>query len=196
MQVQNLALPNLEELRQQVEKAAEKGKELNLRVARNNRVMDLRVQPDALPRGLGIRVEPTEPPAGRHPTQARAVGHRVRSMMEGYSAALGELFRKLWSREERGEVMIGPVSGAYQTGHIVARSGLGGWLVILATLNLGVAVTNLVPIPPQDGYRAIAEGVQALRHGKPVNPKVEKAMFLGGVAVIVAVSTYLVAKTS
>ena len=89
--------------------------------------------------------------------------------------------------------MIGPVTSAYQTGHIVERTGLKGWMVVLATLNLGVAVTNLIPIPPQDGYRLIAEGLQALRHGKPVNPKVEKAMFLGGITIFIAASTYLVA---
>ena len=72
------------------------------------------------------------------------------------------------------------------------RTGLRGWLVILATLNLGLAATNLLPMPPQDGYRIITEGIQALRKGKPVNPKVEKAIFVGGITIILAASMYLI----
>ncbi len=81
--------------------------------------------------------------------------------------------------------------GTYQTAQAVEYAGLQAWLIILATLNLGVAATNMLPIPPMDGYRVMSEGVQALRGGQPANPKLERAIVAGGIALLFLAGLYL-----
>jgi membrane-associated protease RseP (regulator of RpoE activity) len=58
-------------------------------------------------------------------------------------------------------------------------------------VNLGVAATNMVPIPPLDGYRIVSEGVEALRGGQPANPKLERAITAGGLVLIFLTGLYL-----
>ena len=129
-----------------------------------------------------------------HAMTPGAIGHRILLMGRNYSGAIGAMVTTLGDPEERSNAISGPVMGFYQTAWAVEIAGFQAWLVILATLNLGVAVTNLMPIPPLDGYRMAAESIQSLRKGKPINPKVERAMFLGGMGLILCASLYLLLK--
>ena len=194
VRVRNLVYPTPEELRQQIENSAEQGTRISMGMLRGNTILDFRVKPDPRTKEIGIRLEPQEWHQAERRLTPQAMGMRMTTMAERYTRAVGNIFsEKMWNDEDRGEMISGPVMGSHQVVHTMERTGLQGWLVILATLNLGLAATNLLPMPPQDGYQIIAEGVQALRKGKPVNPKVEKAMFVGGITIILAASMYLIA---
>ena len=194
VRVRNIVYPTPGELRKQIENSAKQGSSISMGMLRGNTILDFRVKPDPGTRGIGIRLEPREWHRAEHRLTPQAIGMRMTTMAERYTRAVGNIFsEKMWNEGDRGEMISGPVMGSHQVGHTMERTGLRGWLVILATLNLGLAAANLLPMPPQDGYRIIAEGVQALRKGKPVNPKVEKAMFVGGITIILAASMYLIA---
>ena len=194
VRVRNLVYPTPVELRQQIDNSAEEGSAISIGMLRENATLDFRVKPDPGTWRIGIELELREWPRAERRLNPQAIGMRMTTMAERYTRAVGNIFsERLWNEEDRGERVSGPVMGPYQIGYTVERTGLQGWLVILATLNLGLAATNLVPMPPQDGYRIIAEGAQALRKGKPVNPKVEKAMFVGGITIILAATMYLIA---
>ena len=122
-----------------------------------------------------------------------AVGQRVRDVGRSYLGAVGGLFQTPFREEpeDRLEAISGPVMGVYQSAQVVEYAGLQGWLIILATLNLVTAATNMLPVPPLDGYRVVSEGVQALRGGRPVDPKLERVMVTAGIVLIVLASLYL-----
>ena len=192
VRVQNTIHPTMEELRRRAAKAAQEGRTINLGVTREGRTLEFSLQPDPTDPRLGIHLQPWEERVERPEMTPGAISVRVQVMAGRYTSAIGSMLQKIWNEEGREEAVSGPVMGAYQAAHVVERAGPWGWLLILATLNLAVAATNLVPIPPQDGYRMIAESLQALRKGKPVSPKLERAMFVGGITIVVGVSAYLV----
>ena len=194
VRVRNLVYPTPVELKQQIDNSAREGSAISIGMLREDAILDFRMKPDPRTRKIGIELELREWPRAERRLTPQAIGMRMTTMARSYAGAIGNIFsERMWNEEDREEMVSGPVLGPYQIGHTMERTGLRGWLVILATLNLGLAATNLLPMPPQDGYRIIAEGVQALQKGKPVNPKVEKAMFLGGITIILAVSMYLIA---
>ena len=194
VRVRNLVHPTPIELKQQIDNSAEEGSTVSIGMLREDAILDFRVKPETGTWKIGIEVQLREWPRAEPRMNPRAIGMRMTTMAKTYTRAVGNIFsERMWNQESRGELVSGPAMGPYQIGHTMERTGLRGWLVILATLNLGLAATNLLPMPPQDGYRIIAEGAQALRKGKPVNPKVEKAMFVGGITIILAASMYLIA---
>ena len=194
VRVRNLVHPTPTELKQQIDNSAEEGSTVSIGMLREDAILDFRVKPETGTWKIGIELQLREWPRAKPKMNPQAIGMRMATMAKTYTRAVGNIFsERMWNQESRGEMVSGPVMGPYQIGHTMERTGLRGWLVILATLNLGLAATNLLPMPPQDGYRIIAEGAQALRKGKPVNPKVEKAMFVGGITIILAASMYLIA---
>ena len=167
VRVRNLVYPTPGELRKQIENSAKQGKQHQHGNAEGKH--HPRLPGETRPRNQGNRHQAGTGGMAPGGAQAdpQAIGMRMTTMAERYTRAVGNIFsEKMWNDEERGEMISGPVMGSHQVGHTMERTGLRGWLVILATLNLGLAAANLLPMPPQDGYRIIAEGVQALRKGK------------------------------
>ena len=190
--INNLLYPSLQEIHEQKEKAIRTGKELHIGIIRNESNLNLRVKPDPETGWIGIELEHAEVSRIEYRMTPQAAGQRMWNLGGSYFDAVTELLLTLTGdSENRLDAVSGPVMGAYQTARAVEYAGLQAWLIILATLNLGVAVTNMVPIPPLDGYRVVAEGVEALRGGRPANPKLERAMTAGGLVLIFLTGLYL-----
>ena len=190
--INNLLYPSLQEIHEQKEKAIRTGKELHIGIIRNESNLNLRVKPDPETGWIGIELEHAEVSRIEHRMTPQAAGQRMWNLGGSYFDAVTELLLTLTGdSENRLDAVSGPVMGAYQTARAVEYAGLQAWLIILATLNLGVAVTNMLPIPPLDGYRIAAEGVEALRGGRPANPKLERAMTAGGLLLIFLTGLYL-----
>ena len=159
VRVRNLVHPTPIELRQQIDNSAEEGSTVSIGMLRENAILDFRVKPELGTWKIGIEVQLREWPRAEPRMNPRAIGMRMATMAKTYTRAVGNIFsERMWNQDSPGEMVSGPVMGPYQIGHTMERTGLRGWLIILATLNLGLAATNLLPMPPQDGYRIIAEG--------------------------------------
>ena len=190
--INNLLYPSVQEINEQKEKAARTGKELRIGIVRNGSNLSLRVKPDPETGWIGIQLERLEVSGIEYRMTPQAAGQRMWNLGGSYLDAVTELVLTLTGdSENRLDAVSGPVMGAYQTARAVEYAGLQAWLIILATLNLGVAVTNMVPIPPLDVYRVVAEGVEALRGGQPANPKLERAITAGGIVLILLTGLYL-----
>ena len=186
----NTIYPTPEEIAQETRRSAETGRPLSLGVARKGEILDLQVRPGS--GELGMEIKPRRGLGGGGGPDPKTTGSRVMAVTGSYSNAVGSMIQKLLDGDERRNVVSGPVAGIYQTANAVERAGVRGWLVALATLNLAVAATSMVPLPPQDGYRIIAESIQALRKGKPINPKIERATLVGGISIIAGITAYLI----
>lgn len=192
VRVGNIIHPPTEELRMQIREGAREGKTVGIGLIRGNESINLQVRPDPAMERIGIRLEYVDMAAPDYPMDPEHVMRRILNMGERYIQTLSELAREAVDPETRSRVASGPVTGSYEILRTTQHAGVGGWLIFLATLNLGIAACNLLPIPPQDGYRIIAEGIQAARKGKPVSQAVEAAMFIGGTAAVAMVTVYLI----
>lgn len=191
VRVGNIIHPPTQELKRQIVEAARQREAVGIGILRGSESINLEVRPDPGVERIGIRMEYVAVAAPDYPMDLEHVVRRMLNMGERYIQTLGELAREASSPETRSRAAPGPVTGSYEILRTTQHAGVGGWLIFLATLNLGIAACNLIPIPPQDGYRLIAEGVQAARKGKPVSQHLEAAMFIGGTAVVAFVTIYL-----
>ena len=123
-----------------------------------------------------------------------AVAQRFASLGKIYLNSFSALARSIRERPESTPVLSGPVMGAYETAQAIQYAGPKAWLLILALFNLGVAILNLLPIPPLDGFRLVTEGIQGIRKGKPMNPKLEHGLEMGGLFAIWSTGIYLVVR--
>ena len=195
VRVGNTPYPGLDDLRRETRRALRNNRTVQLGIQRNGENLQITVMPSHQSGRLGITVGTAvaRTESNGYAMTPGAIGNRILRLGRNYAGAVGAMVTTLGDAEERGAAVAGPVMGSYQTARAVEIAGLQAWLVILATLNLGVAVTNLIPVPPLDGYRITAETIQSIR-GKPINPRVEKAMFMGGMGLILGASLYLFLK--
>ena len=184
--------PTQEDLQGKIRQAQNQGKSLLMEVSRDGRNLVVQAEGIAARGRLGVYLTPLEQTERKTSMHPQAMADRMGWMAQRYTKTIGSMVKKALSREERMEVVQGPVISTYRAAAVVEGAGAWGWMVILATLNLGVAVSNMIPMPPQDGYRVIAETAQAIRKGKPVSPRVERAMFIGGSSIIMGITAYLI----
>ncbi len=182
--------PTVEELRHHIDRARQDGREADLGLASPDGAWrDHRIRPDGDTGMIGVSLNYTLPPEREYPMDPASVAGRIGGTMERYArsmtAAVTDTFR--------GAAPPGPVTGPYQVAESVDHVGLGGLLVAIATLNLMVALANLLPIPRQDGYLILNGAVKSLRGGREIGPRAERAMLVGWISLIVFALTYLAA---
>ena len=192
LRIGNIIHPPPDELRRQIQEAARSEETVGIGLLRGSESINLEVRPDKGMERIGIRLEYVAMAAPDYPMDPEHVMRRILNMGERYIQTLRSLAREAMDPDTRSRVATGPVTGSYEILRTTQHAGVGGWLIFLATLNLGVAAFNLLPIPPHDGYRVIAEGIQAAQKGKPVSRAVEAVMFIGGTAAVASVTVYLI----
>jgi regulator of sigma E protease len=71
-----------------------------------------------------------------------------------------------------------------------AKIGFLPFLQFMALISVNLAVLNLVPFPPLDGFRIFMIGVEGF-FGKKLLPKVEQYIQIGGMAILVGLLVLL-----
>ena len=87
--------------------------------------------------------------------------------------------------------MTGIIHGGATAGQVVKVAGLQGFLAMLGVITMSMAIINLLPVPPLDGYQLVLRSLRALKGGRPLNEKAERAVALSGMAAIMAAVVYL-----
>ena len=187
--------PSMEEIYREVMQAARRGETLRIGVLRNSSRISLQVKPEPATGRIGALLELLEAPRGERPMTPQDIGLRIWDTGETYTRTLKTMVLILVGEPEgRPGNIFRLFTGSGQTGQATVYAVLQTWLIILATLNLGTAATNLLPIPPMDGYKMIAEAVVTLRKGRPVNPALERAMVAGGIMLMFMAALYLLVR--
>lgn len=94
---------------------------------------------------------------------------------------------QLWSlaRGFGSSPLTGPVGIAQATGEVVDEAGWLPLITLAASISMGVAIFNFLPIPMVDGGRLVFIFIEFLRGGKRVDPQKEALVhFIGFVAMI------------
>jgi regulator of sigma E protease len=105
-------------------------------------------------------------------------------------SAIGQVFGQIFTQGSVPEGVSGPVGIAKLTGQVV---DLGALMVLrfIAIISLSLAVFNLLPIPALDGGRLLFIGIEALRGGKPVTPKLENAIHGVGFSLLILLILFI-----
>lgn len=190
IQVGNVLVPDREELKLAIFKAMLSGRPLHLHLKRGSRMLTLPVNPDQQTGRIGVTLAVYVSPAQRHQMGPGAVGSRAVDLGMAYFRSARLMVDQI-GQEGTMPTVSGPIAAAYYTAQAIEYARFRAWLAILAALTLGTAALNLLPLPPLDGYRLVTQTVQGLRGGKAINPRVERVMIFGGLALIVVTGLYL-----
>ena len=182
-------ITNMTDMREQLQRGP-----ADLGFIRNSISLKAQVTPDTTTGKIGVSLAPdTTANSREHSLTPGSIARNFTHISRAYLNSLGSMARSITGSEEsQGPLVTGPILGAYETALAIQYAGPKAWLIILATINLGIAILNLIPIPPLDGSRILLESIQALRKGKPINPEIERMMTLGGMGLIWMAGTYLI----
>jgi regulator of sigma E protease len=145
---------------------------------------------------------PSEDESGRMTAAHKAVG-RIGVVLGGQSrpASLGEAFSHGILRSYQAVVVTGDwiwkmiigevapqASGPVGIAAITAERARIGWTAVASVAGLisaNLAIINLLPFPPFDGFRIVLLGIEAII-GRRVNERVEVGVTITGVAILLA----------
>ena len=178
--------PTSTELKQAIEKAGEKKEPLKLSLKRGNQVHEAEMNPSlhtdtigiTLTRGVIVNNDGDD------------IAERFWNLSETYFSSLAALMQA--SKEESEErKLTGLVAAAHYTGKAVETAKLKAWIAMLGIITMSMALLNLLPVPPLDGFQLVLKSIAACRKGKQLNPRVEQALGLSGLSLMASAAVYL-----
>ncbi len=181
-------MPGGRELRNALRRAGEAGRGLDVQVMRRQETLALRVKPSPETGRAGLELTELVPPEQSHSMAPRAMGQRLNNLGEAYFGSIASL---LGGGNTGASEVSGLLLGMHQTAQAVEYAGLKAWLAVLGAVTMSVALLNLLPVPPLDGYQMATQTLQALRRGKPISARADRAMTFCGMMLILLTGTYL-----
>lgn len=186
----NTLLPGPAQLRQTVADARGKSQDLSLTVSREGEPLHLTVPHRADRDTIGIRFE-----TGRITSGAgENLADRFLNIGKTYGSALAAVFHHTGIRPQQ-DADAPPVNGIVMagaaTGQAINAAGVQGFLAMLGVITMSMAIINLLPVPPLDGYQLVTRSLRALKGGRPLNARAERLITALGLAAIAAAAVYL-----
>ena len=185
-------MPSKEKLQAMILRAGQHGRPLDLRVMRGQDSIGMTIGPDPLTGRIGATLSENLTRPVTRPKGPREVRDRFTHLSGAYFSSITSLLAGLGADREGPPEATGILLGAHQTAQAVEFAGLRAWLAVMGAFTMSIALLNLLPVPPLDGYRLVTQTIQALRHGKPISQRVDQAMTLGGLIAIYSAGLYLV----
>jgi len=82
--------------------------------------------------------------------------------------------------------LVGPIGAGQLTVEIVRSSGFSSILFMASIISLGIALFNLLPIPPLDGGGMLVAFIEGLRRGKRLSPRAVRLAYTIGTTFLIA----------
>ena len=183
-------LPSPADMQRQVSDAASSGASLLLTVSRNGEPINkyLAIPPGRDTIGIGYVMGTI---ADQHKS---TVVKRFLSLGETYFLSLGYMFRSseaAVSTPEEQRKLTGLVATAYYTAEAVKVAKFQAWLAMVGVITFSMALLNILPIPPLDGWQIVIRTIRAMRGGKPLNTRLEQTLGMSGLAAMMGMVMYL-----
>ncbi|HEU65524.1 MAG TPA: RIP metalloprotease RseP, partial [Chloroflexi bacterium] len=81
--------------------------------------------------------------------------------------------------------LVGPIGAGQLTVEVVQASGFSYLLFMAGIISLGIAMFNLLPIPPLDGGGMLVAFVEGVRRGKRLSPRAMRLAYTIGTTFII-----------
>lgn len=171
--------------------AASKGRPVELRLARGDTLVDMRITPEHRTRKtifgdeedaflIGIQASGATESIPQGPVDAAFTGaHQTWTMI----AMTGKGVVKLFERVVPLDTVGGPIMIAQMVSREAKDSGLTGVLALAALISINLGLLNLLPIPVLDGGHIIFLGIEML-FGRPVPQKVQEVTMRMGLLLL------------
>ena len=190
LQADEVLLPNQDQLRQAIRQANSNSTYVQVQVARAGEVLYKQVYPQN--GTIGAFLHPERPEPRPHSYRPQAIIAKIQKLLGIYISIIPAVAQGI-QQEDTPTPIAGPMLTAYQTGQSIKIAGLYALLPIAAAINFTLAILNMLPIPPLDGYSATTKTVQALRKGKAMKPRTEKILVTSGIFLIMLATILVLA---
>lgn len=119
-------------------------------------------------------------------TSVKGIGNAF--MMTGnFLCSIFESLKMLFTGEVTVDQFMGPIG---ISSIVSSTKGIGEFVYLLAVVSLSLGVTNLLPVPPLDGFKFLLLIIEAIRR-KPFSEKFEYSMQFIGFLLLFILSIYI-----
>ena len=168
--------------------------EITLTVDRNDRILTLRVTPEAGPDGkgrIGVQLYPNGTPihrAARNPAEVLGIAaEQFQNIFVKTAQGFGKLITDFKSVAHQ---VGGPVK-IVEAGAKFAQSDSANLLFFAAIISINLAILNILPLPALDGGQLVFLLIEALR-GKPLPTKVQENVMQTGLMLLLGLGVFLI----
>ncbi len=88
-------------------------------------------------------------------------------------------------QEDPSLAFVGPIGAGQLTVEAVQTFGLANLVFIGGLISIGIALFNLIPIPPLDGGGILVALAEAVRRGKPLSERAVRFAYAAGTALLI-----------
>lgn len=188
MNVSGQVWPDRNKFLQAVEEAHQAQAPLELTLQRNRNIVPVRLHPDPATGKIGVRLQ-AGVIAG---TKGSSIQQRFWRLSEIYFTAPAALIQPQKPTSEADQRRFtGLISAAQYTGQAVQTAKLKAWVAMLGVITFSMAMINLIPLPPLDGFQLVTHTIKSLRKGKAIDPKTETALAFSGLSLLAGLAVYL-----
>ncbi|MCD6358881.1 MAG: site-2 protease family protein [Dehalococcoidia bacterium] len=89
-----------------------------------------------------------------------------------------------------GDTLRGPIGAAQITGEAI-EYGVASVVALAGSISIGVALFNLLPVPPLDGAGMLLAIVELIRHGKRIPIRKEQLIYTLGTALLITLTVLI-----
>lgn len=104
-----------------------------------------------------------------------------------FSASIIDNLKLLFSGNISANQLTGPIGISTM---VADTNGFNEFIYLLALISLSLGITNLLPIPPLDGWKVVLYIIEAIRR-KPIEEKIQINIELLGFAFMIILSIYV-----
>ena len=184
--------PTGNELREEIQKSAAANREMTLMVNRGQDTLLARLTAEPESGTIGITIQRRIPQASPGQGSPSALTRFLRITTVYVNAVAQTVNPPTANQEAEGTPHLsGMIAAAQMTSQAVKTAKWHGWLTMLAVMSMSMAIMNMLPIPPLDGYQVVLATIRTLRKGKPISQKAEVLLTMSGLWIIVTVTIYV-----
>ena len=88
--------------------------------------------------------------------------------------------------QDPSHALVGPVGAAQVTGEML-KYGVSVVVGLAGSLSIGLALFNILPIPPLDGGGAALAIIESVRRGKRLSEKSERLLYTMGTLILLGI---------
>lgn len=165
-----------------------KGKELNLKVEREGKILEVRVKPEKVNNRWLLGFVPYQPTVRKQYPLIKAFVSSLRENIY-YTTMTFDVLAKLIAGKLSPKTLSGPLDIA-QFSYATAEAGIIPFLSFLAFVSLQLAIINLLPIPGLDGGQIIILLIEAII-GRELSERAKDWILKLGFSIIILLSIFV-----